>query len=1440
MAVAFVRNHQARNINSASINNLAVGIDASNDTVPGSTLIARITFDNTNATTPTVSSIAKMSGETASWVLLKAGDSSSATSAAGVRTEVWGIITTVVWTANTTYTITLSGSVSAKACTLQEFSGATTTLRGTAGSGTSTGGTPTASTSGTALVTGDLAIGAAGFESNAAATGDADTTNGSWSTVFNSSSSGGGSAANATSAGQYKIVTATGVQTYNPTGASDSNSVVLALVPQLVANPTADNAGLTDSVTVTKSTVLDFSDLASSMLDGGGNNVLPGTIASFELDTDADGLADGWRFATGGETALFQAPDSFSRTTGTGVVDRVWAQSLTRSSGTQDAVIFSLPVPVDGDGTTGFSYSVYNPGGSSVGLVSSIAYYSDAAGTAFISVNGFGGSVSAGATETESGAIDNFGATCRSVRLVIGIANTGTGTVVIDKVALHQGTVIPTFDYTDPADRITLTAPPTFSGNDNTGLTDSISCAVTLDRTDSSAIFADTFTGTNGAALTGWTCTAANSGTAPSYDTNRAAFTIASASDSQSRAIYATQLASDAYEAVMDFAWSTVTPNAPVQMWLKASGNWTNLFGTGPATGYGFGISPTTGVPSVLSTDASTAPVSQTFSSIGAMTATTVYRMRGQVVPVTSTSAMMRVKVWDASGAEPSAWSGEFLMTGLGATTGNYLQVELVRFSGGPATAYIDNVTVARPSDAEAHSLTGGALTFSTSDSAGLVDSAAMNVDKATSDTSYVTEDGYLAAPQVSENFTGTNGATPSGWTTSINSTGTLPVVNSNKFRFAVSGTSNAGSRAIKSTSFVGDGQEVSFTFQTDGAHNTLLAWMMTNGAWPFAFVPGAGIGFELYPGNGSMTIYGVSATFGENGDGTVGTPIGALTVNTDYRVRLQAYRSGTITGFARLKVWLASSGEPSAWNHTVVIPANFNNAAWGSQVQIAYQSQGFAQTLDIDDLTVTQLFQVNLDVGDGESDTTGLTDAEATAATIDRSDTTGLTDSVSTALGLGRDYTDVAAPTDTSSRAVTLDRSDIAAPTDVASKAVTVDRSDNAAPTDAASEAVALDRSDNAVPTDTASPVLSGTDYTLDKSDTVGLVDTDAETVALDRSDTTGLVDVEIDDDSLSASDNTGLTDSATVDRAVSAADSTGLTDSATSGLGLGRSYSDTAGLVDAPASSVDKTSSDTTGLTDTATSVRGLSTTPATDNTGLTDSRSIAVGEDNSDTANLTDSVSLVIQASRQDSTGLTDTATTGGNQAITTTDTAGLTDTAASTVDRALTTDGAGISDASAEFVSLDRSDSAGVTDVAATAAVSVRSASDVTGLVDTVELTLARTVSDQANLTDATSLDRAVVAADLENLTDSFDVVLVRAYAASDDVNLVDAVSFAMALGLDVTDVVGSRDTFTVTGGVLIRIGKPGLHISTPVAAVHVDTPAAAVAVDVPSAGVSVDA
>lgn len=230
MAIAFVRNHTA---GTSSTSNTTVTFTLSAVVAPGNLIVAFAGFDNTSTTAPSVTSISKMAGETANWVEIAGHDSSSASSSGGARGEMWAILTTVQWSA-AAYTVTLSGSVTRKICVASEFSGATAALRGTSGTGTATNGSPTSTTAGTAPLTGDVVLGGAAFEATSAPTGDSDTLNGSWSAINSVASSSGIGSSSCSGGMQYKIVTAGGHQTYNPSGSGDSGCCVVALVPAVI------------------------------------------------------------------------------------------------------------------------------------------------------------------------------------------------------------------------------------------------------------------------------------------------------------------------------------------------------------------------------------------------------------------------------------------------------------------------------------------------------------------------------------------------------------------------------------------------------------------------------------------------------------------------------------------------------------------------------------------------------------------------------------------------------------------------------------------------------------------------------------------------------------------------------------------------------------------------------------------------------------------------------------------------------------------------------------------------------------------------------------------------------------------------------------------------------------------------------------------------------
>lgn len=115
-------------------------------------------------------------------------------------------------------TVNFSPNVVAKAITIRRYqpgAGESVEFR-SAGSGFSGTGA-SASDTATSVTNADTLIYAIAIERPETVTGDSDTTNGSWGSVYQNATSGGGAATNMTVAMQEKTVTGTGDQTWNPT-----------------------------------------------------------------------------------------------------------------------------------------------------------------------------------------------------------------------------------------------------------------------------------------------------------------------------------------------------------------------------------------------------------------------------------------------------------------------------------------------------------------------------------------------------------------------------------------------------------------------------------------------------------------------------------------------------------------------------------------------------------------------------------------------------------------------------------------------------------------------------------------------------------------------------------------------------------------------------------------------------------------------------------------------------------------------------------------------------------------------------------------------------------------------------------------------------------------------------------------------------------------------
>jgi len=195
-----------------------VNILAGANFTSGSLAVLALAYDNsvTGGADP-YSSITDNAGNTWTSRLNVLNDPGAANAGSTLR-----IFTTTVGTLSSTsvVTVTFSTSTTAKAWTFTEFTsntGVASYSSGNSATGSST--TPTINSSSIDVNT--VIFGAMANEGNSAITADSDTTNGNWSTQQTSSI---GNATGAMQiASQYKIVNATGTQTYNPTLANSGD-----------------------------------------------------------------------------------------------------------------------------------------------------------------------------------------------------------------------------------------------------------------------------------------------------------------------------------------------------------------------------------------------------------------------------------------------------------------------------------------------------------------------------------------------------------------------------------------------------------------------------------------------------------------------------------------------------------------------------------------------------------------------------------------------------------------------------------------------------------------------------------------------------------------------------------------------------------------------------------------------------------------------------------------------------------------------------------------------------------------------------------------------------------------------------------------------------------------------------------------------------------------
>jgi hypothetical protein len=255
------------------------------------------------------------------------------------------------------------------------------------------------------------------------------------------------------------------------------------------------------------------------------------------------------------------------------------------------------------------------------------------------------------------------------------------------------------------------------------------------------------------------------------------------------------------------------------------------------------------------------------------------------------------------------------------------------------------------------------------------------------------------------------------------------------------------------------------------------------------------------------------------------------------------------------------------------------------------------------------------------------------------------------------------------------------------------------------------------------------GSNFTQSPVDAEGLTDT--ASVGLTKAlsaDLLGLSDLSTSFNFGSAVTNAlGLSDSALVEKVLDQAstDNLGLTDSVTAALG--RALSDNLGLTDSIALAADHAVADSMGLTDSVqVSASGAGSVTPADTLGVTDAQAIDQGHAYSDSLGLTDATALAKGQTTADSLGLTDTSSLVFIRAQVPADTEALTDSAQVSLTGAgavTAADNLGVTDGLVVDQGHGYSDTAGLTDAAVRLLDAVRSIIDNAALTDSVQVLLA---------------------------------------------------------------------------------------------------------------------
>jgi len=339
-------------------------------TGPDRYLIARVSANN-SGTSGAACTLTVSDARNGSWIVHGPGLQDPGAADAGVACYVAIVKVTNAYTNGDDVTFTWSPNCTGKTIVIEEWRGIHSSSPVAVVATTAAGASGTPSISRTPTAAGQLFYGCLAIEGLLADTytQDSDTTDGTWS--GRTSQGGTGTATSTvTVRGATKLVTGTSAQTWNPAITSrDWAAVALVLAPYVATTPVGKELGLVwdtrapigdtvqtvwdtrapigDTVQAlwnTRAVVADSAQFVWDTLARFAENLLPNS--SFELDANADGLADGLSEFGNPTTSLVTSPVS-----GAGL-----AQRLTVAAASNEDVRYA---PVTITAQQAYTLSVY-------------------------------------------------------------------------------------------------------------------------------------------------------------------------------------------------------------------------------------------------------------------------------------------------------------------------------------------------------------------------------------------------------------------------------------------------------------------------------------------------------------------------------------------------------------------------------------------------------------------------------------------------------------------------------------------------------------------------------------------------------------------------------------------------------------------------------------------------------------------------------------------------------------------------------------------------------------------------------------------------------------------------------------------------------------------------------------------------------------------------